>query len=141
MMDFGVNLTFCLVFFQAEDGIRYCSVTGVQMCVFFFSSRRRHTRLVSDWSSDVCSSDLRPCCRRAKEIISRGGNKVAPLELEQVLMQHPAVAQALVTGVPDAQLEIGRASCRERVEISVVAVSLKKKRKRDGGGNSEEHGD
>src|SRR5438046_10334703 len=27
-------------------------------CCFFFSSRRRHTRLVSDWSSDVCSSDL-----------------------------------------------------------------------------------
>src|SRR5438093_13528072 len=26
--------------------------------MFFFSSRRRHTRLVSDWSSDVCSSDL-----------------------------------------------------------------------------------
>src|SRR5215213_11566300 len=25
---------------------------------FFFSSRRRHTRLVSDWSSDVCSSEL-----------------------------------------------------------------------------------
>src|SRR5256885_7475435 len=31
------------------------------MCVisfFFFSSRRRHTRLQGDWSSDVCSSDL-----------------------------------------------------------------------------------
>src|SRR5258706_8872426 len=28
------------------------------MSFFFFSSRRRHTRLVSDWSSDVCSSDL-----------------------------------------------------------------------------------
>src|SRR5438046_4062066 len=28
------------------------------MIYFFFSSRRRHTRLVSDWSSDVCSSDL-----------------------------------------------------------------------------------
>src|SRR5215213_11353808 len=28
------------------------------MYCFFFSSRRRHTRLVSDWSSDVCSSDL-----------------------------------------------------------------------------------
>src|SRR5438046_5493588 len=28
------------------------------MLYFFFSSRRRHTRLVSDWSSDVCSSDL-----------------------------------------------------------------------------------
>src|SRR5438046_5275218 len=28
------------------------------MSFFVFSSRRRHTRLVSDWSSDVCSSDL-----------------------------------------------------------------------------------
>src|SRR3712207_4393377 len=28
------------------------------MCVFFFSSRRRHTRYWRDWSSDVCSSDL-----------------------------------------------------------------------------------
>src|SRR2546426_3422136 len=29
------------------------------MCIFFFfSSRRRHTRLQGDWSSDVCSSDL-----------------------------------------------------------------------------------
>src|SRR5256885_12904879 len=27
-------------------------------CYFFFSSRRRHTRLQGDWSSDVCSSDL-----------------------------------------------------------------------------------
>src|SRR3989454_4732370 len=31
------------------------------LCVFFFfSSRRRHTRLQGDWSSDVCSSDLDP---------------------------------------------------------------------------------
>src|SRR5690242_17758541 len=29
-----------------------------ELCVFFFSSRRRHTRLTCDWSSDVCSSDL-----------------------------------------------------------------------------------
>src|SRR5262245_63308854 len=28
------------------------------MLYFFFSSRRRHTRCLSDWSSDVCSSDL-----------------------------------------------------------------------------------
>src|SRR5215472_14016014 len=28
------------------------------LCFFFFSSRRRHTRCLSDWSSDVCSSDL-----------------------------------------------------------------------------------
>src|SRR5256885_11825691 len=40
-----------------------CSCTSfvsMRMCVtaFFFSSRRRHTRLQGDWSSDVCSSDL-----------------------------------------------------------------------------------
>src|SRR5438874_13489892 len=28
------------------------------MILFFFSSRRRHTRSLRDWSSDVCSSDL-----------------------------------------------------------------------------------
>src|SRR5256886_7235427 len=37
----------------------YC-VCLVCVCVyFFFSSRRRHTRFDCDWSSDVCSSDLR----------------------------------------------------------------------------------
>src|SRR5256886_14003907 len=30
----------------------------IQFSVFFFSSRRRHTRFDCDWSSDVCSSDL-----------------------------------------------------------------------------------
>src|SRR6266702_6578844 len=30
----------------------------VNECVFFISSRRRHTRWPRDWSSDVCSSDL-----------------------------------------------------------------------------------
>src|SRR5258706_129370 len=49
------RVVFC---FQAEDGIRDWSVTGVQTCALPISSRRRHTRLVSDWSSDVCSSDL-----------------------------------------------------------------------------------
>src|SRR5256885_10788447 len=29
-----------------------------RLLFFFFSSRRRHTRLQGDWSSDVCSSDL-----------------------------------------------------------------------------------
>src|SRR2546430_7128634 len=32
----------------------------VRVVVFFFSSRRRHTRFDCDWSSDVCSSDLPP---------------------------------------------------------------------------------
>src|SRR5215472_12615427 len=31
---------------------------GWLLLFFFFSSRRRHTRCLSDWSSDVCSSDL-----------------------------------------------------------------------------------
>src|SRR2546427_11526334 len=34
--------------------------------LFFFSSRRRHTRFDCDWSSDVCSSDLRRCTWAAK---------------------------------------------------------------------------
>src|SRR5438045_9639341 len=33
---------------------------------FFFSSRRRHTRCLSDWSSDVCSSDLSPTGPRSR---------------------------------------------------------------------------
>ena len=51
---------------------------------------------------------------RAKEIISRGGNKVAPLEVEQVLLGHPGVAEALVSGVPDARLG-------ERIHALIVA--------------------
>src|SRR5688500_20098372 len=39
--------------------------------LFFFSSRRRHTRLQGDWSSDVCSSDLtRPSAPRARTIFA-----------------------------------------------------------------------
>src|SRR5438093_3345087 len=37
----------------------FCVRFAVFLFFFFFSSRRRHTRLVSDWSSYVCSSDLR----------------------------------------------------------------------------------
>src|SRR5258707_11680340 len=36
--------------------------------VFFFSSRRRHTRYWRDWSSDVCSSDL-----KGKVVVVTGG--------------------------------------------------------------------
>src|SRR5256885_17006783 len=39
--------------------------TCMLVYIFFFSSRRRHTRLQGDWSSDVCSSDL-------GEIVIRG---------------------------------------------------------------------
>src|SRR6266478_9434755 len=38
------------------------------MFFFFFSSRRRHTRFDCDWSSDVCSSDLRQTRRFARPL-------------------------------------------------------------------------
>src|SRR5690348_17546841 len=41
---------------------------------FFFSSRRRHTRWTGDWSSDVCSSDLRS--QRAR--VGRDGERRVP---------------------------------------------------------------
>lgn len=39
---------------------------------------------------------------RRKDVIVRGGNKVAPLEVEAALSEHPAVREACVIGVPDA---------------------------------------
>ncbi|MDQ4060743.1 MAG: fatty acid--CoA ligase family protein [Pseudomonadota bacterium] len=41
---------------------------------------------------------------RSKEIISRGGNKIAPLELDNLLSSHPDVAAALCAGVPEERL-------------------------------------
>jgi len=41
---------------------------------------------------------------RAKDIVSRGGIKVAPLEIDNLLCEHPAVAAALCAGVPDERL-------------------------------------
>ena len=41
---------------------------------------------------------------RLKEIINRGGEKVAPLEVDNVLSAHPAVAQALTFAMPHAKL-------------------------------------
>src|SRR5258706_11863821 len=49
---------FICLLFQSETGSVFYTVNVVPVIFFFFSSRRRHTRLVSDWSSDVCSSDL-----------------------------------------------------------------------------------
>src|SRR5256885_9882748 len=39
------------------------------LCCFFFSSRRRHTRLQGDWSSDVCSSDLKLTVRQRDAVL------------------------------------------------------------------------
>lgn len=41
---------------------------------------------------------------RLKELISRGGNKLTPVEIEQALCSHPDVAAAMAVGVADALL-------------------------------------
>ena len=40
---------------------------------------------------------------RIKELINRGGEKIAPSEIDDVLLEHPAVAEAAAFGVPDAK--------------------------------------
>src|SRR5689334_24510435 len=100
--------------------------------LFFFSSRRRHTRWNCDWSSDVCSSDLR------HGVGMEGGVRADPmvwLERGGAGPRHPLVSGR--QGLPPnafpfvpvaggtsrhdlprplaAEREIGRASCRERV--------------------------
>ncbi|HEY4857715.1 MAG TPA: fatty acid--CoA ligase family protein, partial [Xanthobacteraceae bacterium] len=52
---------------------------------------------------------------RLKEMIKTGGVNVAPLEVEQVLLQHPDIVQAYVVGVPD----------RSKGEIVAAAVELR----------------
>src|SRR5256885_13460698 len=65
---------------------------------FFFSSRRRHTRLQGDWSSDVCSSDLRKSGKNDAndaeaicEAVSRPSMRFVGIKSEEqqaVLMMH-----------------------------------------------------
>src|SRR5437762_10334096 len=47
-------------------------VVGSLGNLFFFSSRRRHTRYIGDWSSDVCSSDLAGLAKHGYRIVSCG---------------------------------------------------------------------
>src|SRR6266536_2113136 len=47
------------------------------MLNFFFSSRRRHTRSTRDWSSDVCSSDLRRLAVGAAAFPAENGDAAA----------------------------------------------------------------
>lgn len=53
---------------------------------------------------------------RAKEIISRAGTKIAPLELERTFAEHPAVAEVLAAGAPDPVLG-------ERVHVLIVRAA------------------
>src|SRR5258706_6887501 len=93
---------------QTYDGIRDWSVTGVQTCAFRISSRRRHTRLVSDWSSDVCSSDL--------GLVEQ---PLAPLAVLALFLQFPLVGMsAALRGVGDIKvptaIQIGTVRSEER---------------------------
>src|SRR5438309_11962195 len=87
---------------------------------FFFSSRRRHTRWNCDWSSDVCSSDLFVSGATGSGLKKR----IEEIMRAKVFERLNAAGKAALASV---SIEIGRASCRERVEISEGAVSLKKK--------------
>src|SRR5690348_18312715 len=53
--------------------------------VFFFSSRRRHTRWTGDWSSDVCSSDL---VAASDQLAARHAEEGA----DDLAVAHPLVA-------------------------------------------------
>src|SRR5256885_15234606 len=79
---------------------------------FFFSSRRRHTRLQGDWSSDVCSSDL-------LRIKKPGRAQRRP---EQAPRMSAPASWRLRGG--------GRGAGRGRGEISGGGGSFKKKKKK-----------
>src|SRR5256885_5121740 len=57
----------------------------VLVCFFFFSSRRRHTRLQGDWSSDVCSSDLPAAPSPVLPISVRGSETVLLVEDDEMI--------------------------------------------------------
>src|SRR5690625_7990095 len=110
------------------------------MCLFFVSSRRRHTRWPRDWSSDVCSSDLE---RADKELQRQRGEELDRVEARFELTKNPlrkliSIRQSQLVGMIEfrrlIRTQIGRASCRERVWGSGGAGSLEGE---GGGGRGE----
>src|SRR5437899_5146268 len=97
---------------------------------FFFSSRRRHTRCLSDWSSDVCSSDLgtvRKIGVRFAALVRLGD--VITCRARVVAKRPPKEGDG--PHLVDLELwEIGRASCRERGEDTGGGSALKKQTSR-----------
>src|SRR5689334_20571815 len=88
--------------------------------VFFFSSRRRHTRWNCDWSSDVCSSDLagqrfdhQPTALGADEVADQGG----PVRWQPV-PYHQQLALELAPQMAE-EIDDVRAPDRARVEPEV----------------------
>jgi long-chain acyl-CoA synthetase len=63
---------------------------------------------------------------RAKDIISRGGNKIAPREIDNLLAEHPEIAAALCAGVPDERLgEVIHAVIVTRAGARLDATALR----------------
>src|SRR3546814_8582095 len=101
-------------------------------CVFFFKQKTAYEMRISDWSSDVCSSDLRAHVVDASEdvgildddaaclLVDRGGER-RPVGacLQAGIAVDQAVAGIFRHRPRDAAImgmkQIGRASCRERV--------------------------
>src|SRR5207248_5617291 len=83
--------------------------------LFFFSSRRQHTTSYGDWSSDVCSSELKD--RTVLQAARTAGRVLLTLDKGIAsLLQHPVHEHAGVVlfGPDTAGRQIGRASWRER---------------------------
>src|SRR5690606_40093433 len=98
--------------------------------LFFFSSRRRHTRFSRDWSSDVCSSDLGACIARQaglwslpKAMNAFPSGPTQTLQLFGSPMTGQIARPKPLIWKPGLHAEIGRASCRDRVQVRVVAGS------------------
>src|SRR5256885_10059565 len=88
---------------------------------FFFSSRRRHTRLQGDWSSDVCSSDLGMVFNFITSSPTDSIERPLAAPVTSVQGQRQSLKALLPSVTPIILLgrggiyKIGRASCRERV--------------------------
>src|ERR1039457_7503923 len=72
---------------RASCTTRLRTNTTAGRCSFFFSSRRRHTILQGDWSSDVCSSDLsadpwRSVSRRCRKCLASWRSEEHTSELQ-----------------------------------------------------------
>src|SRR5438132_9514807 len=68
----------------------------IYSCVFFFfSSRRRHTRSLCDWSSDVCSSDLDGAVDQAITAFAEDVERLKALEAEVADLDPQAAGQSV----------------------------------------------